>query len=137
MDGLSSYIKNGRMYALIVGMSAGVPYLFATPKVQPAELPYAIMAVVQIMLFIGGCTLAYIYNQKGWVISLFMLSGVQLLVLGRIMVDTVSDLSSHNMWPFEFVVSTILCAPVSIIGTYLGYFVRSTIKKRRSSVGPQ
>lgn len=119
------------VFAMTVGIIAGIPYLLATPKVQPPEQPYAIMGVVQVILFIGGFILTFKYHKKAWVITLFLLLGIQIVVLGRMIFDSISDPRSHHMWPFEFVVSTILCAPISFIGTFLGYFVQSILKKRR------
>ena len=127
-----SEARKTTLSALAIGVLAGIPYFFATPRVQSSEPPYTIMVLAQLILIVGGIAIAYFWRQRPMTIALLLLVAIELLVLGRIVVDSIADPRAHSMAPFEFVVAFILCAPASFLAPFLGQGIRSMRERRRS-----
>jgi hypothetical protein len=125
-----SEMRKTTLSALAVGVLAGIPYFFATPRVQPTEPPFVMMALAQLILFFGGIAIAYCWRQRPMTIALLLLVTIEILVLGRIVVDSMADARSHSMAPFEFVLAFILCAPASFLAPFLGQGIRSMRERR-------
>jgi hypothetical protein len=132
---MTNQLSEGRkttLSALAIGVLAGIPYFFATPRVQSIEPPYTMMVLAQLILFVGGIAIAHFWSQRPMTIALLLLVAIELLVVGQIVVDSIADPRSHSMAPFEFVVAFILCAPASFLAQFLGQGIRSTRERRKS-----
>ena len=41
-------------------------------------------------------------------------------VVARIFVDVIRDSTSHNLWPFEIIIASIISFPLALIGVFAG-----------------
>lgn len=44
-------------------------------------------------------------------------------VVARIFVDVIRDGTSHNLWPFEIIIASIVSFPLALIGVLAGSLV--------------
>jgi hypothetical protein len=49
------------------------------------------------------------------------------MVLGRVVVETFRDPTSHNLWPFEIIIAAVVGFAVACVGALLGR--RAAVKK--------
>lgn len=49
------------------------------------------------------------------------------VVLARIIVETAHDPTSHNLWPFEIVIATVVGLVVALAGALLGGLLRHAV----------
>ena len=80
-------------------------------------LPLAACAgFLLLALFLG-------YVQRPlWILRVLALAGgVPAAVLARVVVDTMKDPTSHNLWPFEVVLAGILAVALAVPGALLGW----------------
>ena len=63
-----------------------------------------------------------------WKVWLLIATTVPLAVLIRVIVETSTDPTSHNLWPFEVVIAAALGLACSLVGTLLGslFLLRSS-----------
>ena len=63
-----------------------------------------------------------------WKVWLLVAATVPLAVLIRVIVETSTDPTSHNLWPFEVVIAAALGLACSLVGTLLGslFLLRSS-----------
>ncbi len=58
-----------------------------------------------------------------------------LAVFARVLVETSSDPTSHNLWPFELIIAAAVSFPVAFAGALLGGLIapwaRAELEKRR------
>jgi hypothetical protein len=47
-------------------------------------------------------------------------------VVGRVVIDTAADPTSHNLWPFEVVLAVVVSVPPICVGGLLAWVVRRT-----------
>lgn len=57
-------------------------------------------------------------------------------VVGRVLIDTADDPSTHSLWPFEIAVAIGISLPPVLIGVFAGWAVRRLIDRRRLPAPP-
>lgn len=63
--------------------------------------------------------------------SLLTTSGFILAVMFRVIYDTtLIDSTSHNLWPFEVVIASIIVLPASLIGAFISSLLMKSFSKR-------
>ncbi|HET6782445.1 MAG TPA: hypothetical protein VFH12_01265 [Pseudoxanthomonas sp.] len=99
------------------------------------QLPYAqaslpgslygpgLVAIAMVALMARAFGLA-----RFWKVWLLIAAAVPAAVLMRIVVDTTSDVASHNLWPLELAIAAALGLTCSLAGTVLGslFLLRSS-----------
>jgi hypothetical protein len=118
---------------IISFLSVGIPYWMI--PYNHVSLPGALMGPGLIAV-IGA---AFFVRMKEavdfWMGASFVGTVVPGVVMARVMVETVSDPTSHNLWPFEVVFAAIVgyCCALSgtIVGMLITKFRGAPVRSRR------
>lgn len=101
------------------------------------RIPYSEMNFLEInlWLFVGSGALigalfsTLSFRQKPWKVGLFIMLGVILSLIIRIIFDiTFWDSTSHNLAPFEVIFGGFQSFPMAFVGAYVAKFIQ-TFKK--------
>ena len=115
--------KKGAKYwlaaAFAIGfLAVGLPYW---------QIPYAKVSLPNTLygsglLVVGvGAAAARAFGKARFLMVFFIVGAtVPLAVLARVVVETNKDPTSHNLWPFEFIIATAVGALCSSTGALLG-----------------
>lgn len=77
------------------------------------------------LLLVAGTFLAGTLSDVPLVVvSPLMLTCVPLAVIGRVLIDTASQPTAHNLWPLEVVLAGTMSIPFVLVGTALAWGVR-------------
>ena len=109
---------------LVLVIIIGVPF-WRIPYSQ-VNLPDALLTPGLLAVAVGAvllCVKAMVTRQ-----SAFLAAGaaVPAAVVLRLIVETAADPTSHNLWPFEVVIASVVGVLASSIGAVLGTIVVST-----------
>jgi len=126
-------------HPLLIGFAAsflavGIPY-WAIPY-DGAQLPSALLtpalavvvAAAAILRAIGAAPFRRIVGVVG--------ASVPAAVMARVSVDTSSDPTSHNLWPFEVVIACGVGFACSLAGAIAGHAAAALAARRRSGGTP-
>jgi hypothetical protein len=114
MKGLD--LKAFALASLAGFLLAGLPWWTAPYNRFHLSDPLSVAAVLVFCLAAGSL---------GWrrrplpVIGLFL--GVPAAVMARVIVDTLRDPTSHNLWPFEIVLAMVLAGALALPAALLGW----------------
>lgn len=105
--------------AFVAGFFAvGIPYW---------QVPYAKVALPNTLygtglLVVGLLAAAVRAFGKARLLAVILVVGAAVPgpILARIVVDTTKDPTSHNLWPFEFIIAAVLGALCSSAGALVG-----------------
>lgn len=105
--------------AFVIGfLAVGLPYW---------QIPYAKVSLPNTLygpglLVVGvGAAATRAFGKARFLIVFFIVgAAVPLAVLARVAVETNKDPTSHNLWPFEFIIATGVGALCSSTGALLG-----------------
>ncbi len=117
-----------RLYA--AGFLAGIFYNLATPKQPITPFPY-ILVFVLVFILVGAAFVIGYFSPLGasrWAVAEVI--GFASAVVCRILIDLIKDSASHNLFPFEIVISFIIALPCAFAGVYLGVFVKLISSKK-------
>ncbi|MGB5244360.1 MAG: hypothetical protein WBN28_10195 [Lutimonas sp.] len=98
------------------------------------RIPYAEMNYVEINIWllvgsgalIGALFSTLFFNQKPSKVGLFIMLGVILSVIIRIIYDTTLwDSTSHNLAPFEIIFAGLQSLPMALVGAFLAKFIQT------------
>ena len=67
---------------------------------------------------------------RSWKIALLIGSAPAMAVMVRVVVDTMRDPTSHNLWPFELGIALALGVACAACGTMVGRLLASLRKPR-------
>ncbi len=115
----------------ILGFLSGIPYYFATPKSQTSTFPVVLFSLVIGILFSSAMGISLAQPQRVWRWAIAVGLGLPAAVICRIIIDSIQDSSSHNMFPFEIIISLIIAAPFTFAGAYAGLLSKSIYTKGR------
>ena len=106
-------------------LAVGVPY-WQIPYAQ-VSLPGAVWGV-GLVLVAGLAALPRILcATRLWPTTLIVGASVPAAVLARVVYDTASDPTSHNLWPFEIILAAGPGLAAAFIGAFAGgLFARSS-----------
>jgi len=100
------------------------------------RIPYDDMNLLEIKMwiFVGSGTLigsvfsTLFFKQKPWEVALLIILGVLLSVIIRIIYEvTFWDATSHNLAPFEVIISGFQSLPMAFVGAYLAKYIQKFI----------
>jgi uncharacterized oligopeptide transporter (OPT) family protein len=63
-------------------------------------------------------------------IAIAMCLPAPIAVVGRILIDTADDPTTHSLWPFEIAVAIGISVPPVLLGIFLGWAVRRLVERR-------
>jgi hypothetical protein len=111
-------------------LATGLPFWF-TPY-RDVALPTTLIAPV--LLVPAVCAMLLVaYRKAPWLRAvLITAASLPVAVLLRIVVETTMDPTSHNLWPFELIIATMLGLVPAGIGGLAGWVIRR-IRVRREA----
>ena len=132
------------VFAAIGGVCSLVlpPYLTNGGLPQPAygwplipwfALAWAnVRAIVSLAcFFVLGLALGIAQPRRCWLLVLAAVVVPPVLLSINILHDWTRDATSHNLFPFEFLIYAFICFP-AVAGAFLGFLFRRLFEKRRS-----
>ena len=101
-----------------------------TPKTQAATpFPVFLVTVMILILILSSFIISYLLPQKVWRWALAIGLGLVAAVIARIFIDLIQGSASHNLFPFEIILSIIISLPLTFAGSYLGLLANSLVIK--------
>lgn len=113
---------------LVVFFAAGVPYWhIAYSKVALPDSLYGWQLWLVLML---PLILRTSCNAKFAQALLAVGLALPAVVMTRVLVDTAHDPTSHNLWPFEVIIASVIGLAIALPGALLGGWLARLLKKR-------
>jgi hypothetical protein len=81
---------------------------------------------VELALLLGTFLAGSVSRAPLWAVLALMSACLPVAVLGRVVIDTAADPTSHNLWPFEVVLAVVVSVPPICVGGLLAWVVRRT-----------
>lgn len=113
---------------IVVGIIAGVFSYWFNGYNQLTAFGINIYLLLAILSFIGAFMLSLIIHWRVATIALLLSFGVILAISGRVIFDLLRDPTSHNLFPFEMLISLAVSFPCSFVGSFLA----SLYKKKKN-----
>jgi hypothetical protein len=86
-------------------------------------------AAASMVCFFGlGLILGVALPRWWWLLALLAAVFSPVLLTINILHDWTHDATSHNMFPFEFLIYAFICLP-AVVGAFLGFLVRRLLQK--------
>jgi hypothetical protein len=128
-----------RWIAPVVGFV--VPFLVLGALYWPiayseVELPSSLPAFGLVVLAVSAMVLRGGTATPFWAAWLFPAAAVPAVVMARVVVETSSDPTSHNLWPFEVVIAVVVGGVVSALGFAVGELVRHLTRPKQPAGDP-
>jgi hypothetical protein len=103
---------------IVAFLAVGIPYW---------QVPYAKVSIPNTLMAPGlfvvalAAALVRFAGKHSFVASLFIIAlAVPATVIARVVVDTSTDPTSHNLWPFEVALAWVVGLLASLVGVTLG-----------------
>jgi Protein of unknown function (DUF2510) len=101
-----------------------VPYWSSSYAAVHDDGIFAWFWLVELVLFPGTVLAGLLSHARLWAAMAMMFACVPIAVMGRVVIDTAGDPTSHNLWPFEVVLSMIISIPAICAGALLAWAIR-------------
>jgi hypothetical protein len=119
------------------------PYLTAGGLTQPAYgwplIPWFAIAsanlratVSMVCFFVLGFTLGIAHPRRWLLLAGVAMALPAILNTVNILHDWTRDATSHNLFPFEFLMYAFICLP-ALAGAFLGFLVRRLLRSRQAA----
>ncbi len=112
---LSKWLVGGCIASFL---AVGLPY-WQIPY-SDVELPTTLMTPALIVVALAAAMARAMGRSRFMVCVLAVGATIPAVVMARVTVDTAADPTSHNLWPFEIVLSGLVGASVAAAGTVMG-----------------
>lgn len=80
--------------------------------------------LVQGALVAGTVVACSLTRSRIWLVLGAMFACTPIAVLGRVLVDTAADPTSHNLWPLEVILAVIISVPPIGVGALIAWPIR-------------
>jgi hypothetical protein len=107
-----------------------VPYWTADYASISDDGIFGFWLLVAVVLVLGTFLAASLSEVPLVLPALGMLACAPIAVMGRVLIDTAADPTSHNLWPFEVVLSSMMSVPAVAVGVVLAWVVRRLSPRR-------
>jgi hypothetical protein len=107
-------------------LAVGLPY-WQIPYAD-VELPNTLVTPALVVVALAAAMARAMGRSRFMVCVLAIGATIPAAVMARVVVDTATDPTSHNLWPFELVLAGFVGAVTATAGTALG-----SISRRRTS----
>jgi hypothetical protein len=112
---LSKWLAGGCIASFL---AVGLPY-WQIPYAD-VEVPTTLMTPALIVVALAAA-MARAMGQSRFIVCVLAIGAtIPAVVMARVVVDTAADPTSHNLWPFEIVLSGFVGAFVAAAGAVLG-----------------
>jgi hypothetical protein len=119
------------LVAALTAAALAVPYWSSSYASVSDDGIFAWFWLVELALFLGTVFAGCLSHARLWTVMAVMLACVPVAVMGRVVMDTAADPTSHNLWPFEVVLSMIISIPAICVGGLLAWAIRRTTRASR------
>jgi len=85
-----------------------------------------------ICFFVIGLVLGIAQPRRWWLLALVAVATPAILLSINIVHDWTRDPTSHNLFPFEFLIYAFASLP-AIVGAFLGFISRQTLQKKATA----
>jgi hypothetical protein len=99
-------------------LAVGIPY-WQIPY-DDVEIPTTLVTAALIVVVAAAALARAMGRSRFFVCVLAVGAAIPAAVMVRVVVDTATDPTSHNLWPFEIVLAGIVGAFVAVLGTLIG-----------------
>jgi hypothetical protein len=103
-------------------LAVGIPY-WQTPYAR-VSLPNTLMGAGLLVVVVGAALARAVGTCRFVATWLVMGLSVPVVVVGRVVVDTAVDPTSHNLWPFEVIIACVVGLLASLTGVVAGSIYR-------------
>lgn len=110
-----------------------LPYWMADSRAVADDGILGFFWLVAAALVVGTVAACCLAPTHQWLAMAAMLACVPVAVLGRVLIDTASDPTSHNLWPFEVVLGVMASVPPVLLGALVAWPVRRLVLRPRLS----
>jgi hypothetical protein len=69
-------------------------------------------------------------------IAIAMCAPAPIAVVGRVLIDTADDPTTHGLWPFEIAVAVGISLPPVLLGIFIGWAARRVAERSRHQTKP-
>ena len=111
------------------GFVAGLIYNLTSPKVPTKTFPVFLVTMMVLILLGSAFAISYFLPKKVNQCALIMAFGLVTAVVFRIFIDMIGDATSHNLFPFEIIISLIISLPLTFAGAYMGLLINFLVLK--------
>ena len=119
--------KSGTVLALaFAGSFLAVGFRYWQIPYAQVSLPDAVWGVALVLVAGLAALPRILYATRLWRTTLIVGASVPAAVLARVVYDTASDPTSHNLWPFEI----ILAAGPGLAAAFIGAFAGGLFARR-------
>lgn len=113
---------------IVAGILAGAISSWFNEYNQLTVFGISIRLLLAITSFVASFLMSLFCSESNAKIALLISAGVLMALAGRIIFDLYIDSTSHNLFPFEMLISLVVSFPCS----YVGSFLASLYKKRKN-----
>ncbi len=85
-----------------------------------------------ICLGVSSFIIGILQSRQIWIHAIFMVSSVCIFRFGLILIDGIKDPTSHNLMPFEILITAIFTFAIVFPSGFLGFFIRKVVRKRKN-----
>jgi hypothetical protein len=117
----------GLLWSFLVGfLVVGVPYWRIPYNKATSSAVMGGAVLIGVIALIAGVLIEARFSR----VVLVLAAAVPAAVMARVVVDTMRDPTSHNLWPFELVIAFMVGLAGTVPGTLLGSVLRRMLGKR-------
>lgn len=118
------------LISALATLAIALPYWFASTDAVSDDGIFGRLWLVAAVLVVTTAAAGLLRAVRSLVVVALMLVPVPVAVLGRVVIDLAADPTSHNLWPIELVVSSVLAAPPVLLGALLARVIRPVVERR-------
>jgi hypothetical protein len=115
----------------VSALAVGVPYLLI--PYRELNLPSALYGPELCVLVATAALTRGCGATTFWKNVAIIGAAVPAIILLRVAVETAADPTSHNLWPFEVIIGSIVSALCAFIGTLMGWII-SKLRSRHGAI---
>jgi len=108
-----------------------VPYWSAGYDTVRDDGLFGSWLLVEVVLVLGSFLAGAVSEAPLPAVAVGMLGCAPVVVLGRVLVDTATRPTSHDLWPLEVVLAVAMSIPAVGVGVTLAWGVRRLAPRRR------
>jgi hypothetical protein len=117
----------GLLWSFLVGfLVVGVPYWRIPYNKATSSAVMGGAVLIGVIALIAGVLIEARFSR----VVLVLAAAVPAAVMARVVVDTMRDPTSHNLWPFELVIAFMVGLAGTVPGTLLGSVLRRMLGQR-------
>ncbi len=110
-----------KIWIILFGILIGGIAYWRTPYSDMNLMDDGLWLLMGTMAFVAALVSFLVFKEKPWLTGLLICLGVAISIMLRVLYEvSFWDSTSHNLWPFEIIISILQALPMSIAGAYVG-----------------